>query len=1183
MKTSRFLLLLAALVVAAVVALGQSYVGEVRGVIQDPTGAAISNATVTLRNDATGTVRTTVSNAAGEYLFPQVDPATYTVTVETAGFKKLEHKGVIVATQEKVRLDLRMELGEITQSVSVTTEAPLIENETASNGQVINTQELQDLPNLGRNTFLMSKLTNNVVPSGPPQWNRFQDQIGSSNLSIAGGPIRGNNYLIDGIPITSSENLAMVIPSQSAVQEMKLQENTYDATMGRTGGGVFNTVLASGSNGLHGDALGYLRTTDFTANSYFRNAAGNLPNGQPVDPRLSEQWENWEFSLGGPVVIPKIYNGKNKTFFFVSTEGYLEAQPDTGSFTLPTAAELGGNFQGSGRIIYNPFSGRPCAPSDNCPAGATVIRTPFQNNTIPGSDLSKIGQNILGYLPAPNTNLGAPLGVSNFTGGDTLGNHAEEFIYKLDEDPTQWLRLSGSFLYYKSFEPGGNAMNILPGTGSYRLYRHVDATAVNASITANPTTVFNARYGFNRFPNIYNYPSYGFNQGTLGFPANYVNQIQIPQFPDINLSEIGTRFGNGTHNQIAYYSKNASFGVSKFIGKHNITAGFDYRLIHTDGARFTEAQGLFAFNGIFTQQYNAGTSATTGSDVADMLLGYPSSGSIGTFANTFFFVNYYAGYVQDDIHLTSRLTLNLGLRYEYETGEGESHNNMLVGFNQAAANPIQAQLPAGAGVTANGLPLIAGVNGNPTACCDAVGDKFGPRLGFAYQLNDKTTVRGGWGMFYAPIYFSLDNQYSPGLGQTTTYLASTDGFATPANSLNNPYPNGVLQPASIATGITQQYGSTLYFPDQKRKSGRIQQFSVDVQRQLPWGIVAEVGYVGSRSSDLQFASTSATNGVLPINQLADQYLSQGSALTKKVANPFHGIPGVGGVLGGATVPQAQLLLPFPEYSSVYDSNTGAKAQYDSLNLKAQKRLSHGLQFLSTFTWSRNYDNEFGSGTSNYYNNTDNSVPVYPQNVYNLAAEWALGAGTVPWRYTAAFTYDLPFGTGRTWVNNSKALDYIVGGWSVNGTMIAQAGFPLMVWEPNTNSNIGALEQRPNATGLPATGSGSPESRLNNYINANAFSLAPQYTFGNVSRVIPNYGPGLANWDLSLFKTFTVKERFHGQFRAEALNAFNTPNFNNPYMQFQGVKSSGAPVGNFGRILSQANLPRELQLGIRLYF
>lgn len=1153
----------------------QTYVGTLRGRVQDPGGAVVATANVTLRNEATGVSRTTVSNNSGEYVFAQLEPATYTIEVEASGFKKLVRRGVIISTQQEVGLDLRMEIGAVSESVQVTTEVPVIESATASNGQVLTTQEMQDLPNLGRNSFLMSKLANNVVPSGPPTWDRFQDQIGSSALVIAGGPIRGNNYTVDGVAITSSQNLAIIIPSQSAVQEMKLQENTYDATMGRTGGGVFNTVIASGTNSIHGDVLGYIRPFDLTANEYFNNLAGIA--------KPFESWENWEMSLSGPVVIPKIYNGKNKTFFFVNTEGYVHDQPDAGSAALPTALELTGNFSQSGKTIFDPLSGAPCGPNSNCPAGATVVRMPFPNNIIPPTEISPIGRAILSALPAPNTNLSAPVDQVNYQGTDTLRNHAEEFVYKLDEDPTNWLRFSGSFLYYKSFEPGSNYLNIpIGGSGSYLLYRHVDATALNAIVTPNPTTVVTVRYGFNRFPNIYDYPSYGFDQTKLGFPSSYVSQLQIPEFPAISLSEAGTSFGGGTHQQIAYWSKNASFGVSKATGKHNITMGFDYRLIHTDGAAFSGGPGSFTFNGIFTQQYNSGTSTTTGSDFADALLGYPSAGSAGIIQNTYFYVNYYAGYVQDDIHVNNRLSVNVGLRYEYETGESEQHDNMLVGFNQTAINPIQAVIPSGSGVLAYGVPLIAGVDGNPTACCNALKDKFGPRAGFAYRIDDKTVFRGGWGIFYAPIYFSLDNQFSPGVSQTTTYLASSNGFATPANSLSNPFPTGLLTPVPITQGINGLYGGTLSFPAQNRTQGIVQQFSADIQRQLPWGIGFEIGYIGSRSSHLQYSSTGA--GALPINQVATQYLSMGSGLTQKVNNPFYGTAAGIGALGGTTITEAQLLSPFPEYSAVSDYTNGASAEYDSMILKGQKRLSHGVTFLTTFTWSKNYDNEFGSASSNYYNaDSGSSAPSAPQNVYNLNGEWALGAGTVPWRYTNGFTYQLPFGKGKPWANNSRLLDYTVGGWSFNGIVIIESGFPLFVYQTNANSGIGAGEQRPNATGVAPTTSGSPESRLYTYINPAAFTLAPQYTFGDVSRDIPSLGPGLANWDLSIFKDVTIKERFHSQFRLEAFNAFNTPNFNQPYTLFQGTTSSGAAIGNFGKILSQANLSRELQLGIRLFF
>jgi hypothetical protein len=1162
----RFSPILSALLLSSAV-FGQSFVGGIRGLIQDPGGAVIAGANVTLRNEATNVSRSTVSNNSGEYAFSQVEPATYSIDVEAAGFKKLSRKGVIVGTQQQLAIDLKMELGAVSESVQVTTEVPLIENATASNGQVINTQQITDLPNLGRNAFLLSKLDNNVVPSGPPQWNRFQDQIGSSNLSIGGGPIRGNNYLVDGVPITSSQNLAIIIPAEESVQEMKLQENTYDATMGRTGGGVFNTVLKTGSNDIHGDVFGYLRNTPMTANTFFRNLAGQ--------PRLSETWENWGASLGGPVVIPKIYNGKNKTFFFVSTEGYLEGQPATGNYAVPTVAERMGDFSNAGVTIYDPNTNVPCASG----ASGCVQRSPFPGNMIPAYRISPIGQAMLSYLPLPNYNPNGKVDQNNFVGGDSLGNHAEEFIYKLEEDPTNWLRLNASFMYYKSHEPGGNTLTTLPGSGSYLLDRHVDATAVNAIMTVNPTTVVTARYGFNRFPNIYNYVSQGFDQSKLGLPASYVGAQQIKEFPSVSLSQAGFSYGGGSPSNIVYYSKNASVGVSKYVGKHNLTAGFDYRRINTGGISWSNGFGTFAFNGIFTSSTNQ---SANGVDFADALLGFPSSGSIALNSHENYFVNYYAGYIQDDIRLTNKLTVNLGLRWEYETGEAEQQNNMLVGFNQQAYNPIQGYLPQGSGVNAYGLPLIAGQNGNPTACCNALKDKFGPRFGIAYQINDKTTFRGGWGIFYAPIYFSLDNQYSPGLAQTTTYLASADGNATPANSLTNPYPSGVLRPASIQQGIMQQYGSTTYFPDQNRTQGRIQQFSADIQRQLPFGVAIELGYVGSRSANLQYGSTGTT--YLPLNQVPSQYLSLGSALSAKVANPFFGLPNVGGALAASTVSRAQLLMPFPEYTQVYDAANGASAQYDSMIFKAQKRLTKGMTFLATFTWAKNEDNAFGSGGSNYFNTYSGSTPAsYPQNVYNLNGEWALGAGTTPWRWTGGWTYELPFGKNKLLLSNNRALDYVAGGWQINGTMIISAGFPLFVYQTNNNSLIGAQVQRPNATGVSPSEPGNPEQRLNMYINPAAFSLAPAYTFGNVSRNIPYYGPGLATWDLSVFKNVVVKERFRAQFRAEALNAFNTPDFANPNTQFQGVNSSGQPNGNFGKLTYQANLPRELQLGLRFAF
>ena len=1187
MKSLRYMTFLSALVFSSLLP-AQTFVGAIRGLVKDPGGAVIAGANITLRNEGTNVVQTTVSNTSGEYVFAQVPPATYTIEATAQGFKKLQRPGIIVNTAQQVGLDLQMEIGAVTESVEVTSEAPLMETATASNGTITSTQQIEDLPNLGRNTFLLSKLDNNVIPSGPPAWNRFQDQTGSSNLSIAGGPIRGNNYLIDGVPVTDANNRAVIIPTEEGVQEMKLQTGTYDATMGRTGGGVFNTVIKSGTNDIHGDLLGYYRPTGGTANFFFNNKAGL--------PAVPENWENWAASLGGPIVLPKIYNGKNKTFFFVATEGYLDAQPQAQGFVVPTAAEINGNFSAAGRIIYDPTSNIACGPTSGCPAGATVIRSPFPGNIIPASQINKIGQAMLQNFPSPNQNQNGVIDSINFAGKDSLGNHAEQFVYKLDEDPTQWLRLTGSFLYYKSHEPGGNSLDAPMGNGgtSYLLDRHVDTTTLNGFITINPTTVLTVRYGFNRFPNITDYVDHGFNQTTLGFPASYVNQQQVKEFPSITLSEGGETVGGSGPSNDVFNSRNFLTSLSKNVGRHNLTMGADYRAIKVGGISWGGAEGAFTFNGIFTQQYNVTTASSGGSDIADMLLGYPSAGSIGTAADLYYYVNYYAGYVQDDIRLSNNLTVNLGLRYEYETGEAEQNGNLIVGFNRTALNPIQASLPAGSGVLAYGQPMIQGQQGAPNACCNPPNYKLGPRAGFAYRINDKTTFRGGWGMFWAPTFFSLDTQYSPGLSQTTTYLASADGFATPANSLSNPYPTGIIQPATIQKGVTQQYGGSSYFLDQNRTGGRVQQFSADIQREFPFNIMFEVGYVGSRSARLQ--ETYSGSGYLPINQLPSQYLSMGSALTAKVPNPFYGTPAGIGSLGGATVAASQLLLPYPEYSQVYDATNLASAQYDSLILKVQKRLSKGIVFLSTFTWSREEDNVIGTGGANYYNSCNGpcpSPPAYPQNVYNLGAEWGLGAGFQPLRYTAGFTYELPFGKGKPLMANNRALDYVFGGWKVNGTGIISDGFPLSIWQTNANSGIGTAEQRPNATGASVVSSGSPESLINScgaavnpvcYMNQGAFTLAPAYTFGNTSRVLPALGPGLATWDMSLFKTITIRERYTAQFRAEALNAFNTPGFANPIQQFQGVNSAtGKPNGTFGQITTQMGIPREIQLGLHFTF
>lgn len=1153
----RYIINIGLCVALAATAWGQSYQGGVRGTVTDAQGASIPNAKVTLTDQSTNVSRSTISNSAGEYVFNALDPATYFITAESPSFGRYERRNVVVATQQVVTADVQLQLGAVTQTVLVTQEVPLVESSNASNGQVIDSQKMTDLPNLGRNPFLLAKLSTNVVPVGDPRFNRFQDQSGSSQISIAGGPVRGNNYTIDGVPITDSVNRAVIIPSIEGTDEMKLQENTYDATMGRTGGGVFNTVLKSGSNAFHGSLLGYTRQTDWLANNFFYNASGR--------PRAESPEYNWGGSFGGPIWIPKVYNGRNKTFFFLTTESYRQKSPLSDQYDLPTALEKSGNFSQSKRIIYDPLTSRVCTAADNCPSGVSTVRTPFVGNMIPANRINSVGSAVLGYMPLPQTGV---IDGNNFTGVDTLTDRADEYMAKVDHEVFSWWKLNASYLHYKSREPGGNTLGSVMAASNaspYLLYRKVDATQANSVFTPNPTTVVSLRFGFNRFPNRTNPVSLGFSPTSLGLPASYASSVQAQYFPEFDFSSDTNNFSNVSPSQSVFYSRNFLASVSKFAGRHSLTFGFDYRVIHTDFTNLSYASGQFAFNGVFTQQYPTRTNGT-GLDFADALLGYPSSGQINTTTKLFTSVNYYAGYIQDDFRVNSKLTLNLGLRYEYETGISEANNHYVVGFDGNATNPLSSRVT---GITPKGVIEYAGVNGNPTSCCSPSATKFGPRIGVAYAMNDKTVIRGGWGMFYAPIRFADDATLALGYTQNTPYVASNDSNATPANSLSNPFPSGISQPVGNSNGPLTGIGTSFNFLDQNRTSGLVYQYSLDIQRQLPHNLALELGYIGSTSRHLQASSTSTGN--YDINQVPDSALALGgTVLSSSVANPYYGNGGTG-VVGSRTVAYTQLLRPYSEFGNVGILTNPSHAQYHSMIAKAQKRLSSGLTFLSAFTWSKNMDNEFASG--NFFSG---SVAA-PQDAYDLAAEYSLAVTDTPLRWSNTLSYYLPFGKGKTFLGNSnKVIDLAVGGWQVNFTNIYQTGFPLAIYEStNQNSGLGTGAQRPNATGVSPAVDGSVEARLNNYINPLAFSNTAAYAYGNLSRTINYRGPGMKNWDASVFKNFAVTERFNAEFRAEALNLFNSPQFPNPNTKFGST--------SFGTISTQVNFSRLIQLGVRFSF
>jgi trimeric autotransporter adhesin len=1140
-RTAGAMLLLMGL--AALPLLAQSYYGVVRGLVTDQRGGVLVTAKVTIINEGTAEQRSTTTSGSGEYVFNEVIPATYTVVCEAPGFKKSELKGIVLATQGQVTADLKLEVGQVTESVNVVESAPLVESATASQGQVLDNQKLVDLPNLGRNPFMMSKLSQNVVQVGPPAYNRMEDQSGSSMISIAGGPVRGNNYLLDGIPITDANNRAIIIPTLEAVQEVKIQANTYDAEMARTGGGMFNTLMKSGTNTYHGSLYGHLRRTDWDANAFFSNAAGIPITDQPNT--------TWGASFGGKIWIPHVYDGKNKTFFFLGVEHYDDWSSDSANFNLPTLAERSGDFSKS---FVSP--GGPLVTVTDPLSG-----NPFPGNIIPTSRITAVGGGIAATYPNPVTTP-AYYGANDLTLSSSIKARAVQYTAKFDEDFFPWWRLSLSYLRYYSLEPG-DTWFAQPSTQSgWRLLRRVDTTQLNNVFTLSPTTVVTLRYGFNRFPNFDYNSSQGFNIASLGFGKAYASTI-VPaaaEFPQINMTSIYSLGDSGDWDYYDEASHNFSASVDKFVGgRHSLRGGFDYRKLATSGAGINCTTGCYTFN---TNSSLVGSN--TGVDLADLLLGLPFDRHADTAQTLTDYIPYYAWFVQDNIRFTSKLTVNLGIRWEHEGGVREANNGLLVGFNTTATNAIASQVPS---LSLKGAAEYAGVGGAPTSVGDYNNQKWGPRVGAAYQLNSKTVLRGGYGLFWAPQIYLGGPLATPGYANVTdiTGKSTTD-------VLTNPFPNGLLAPVGNSQGAAVGIGTSLNnLVDPQTKSPRVHQYSVDVQRDLGGGVALEVGYVGSHSTHLTLGQPTVN-----IDALNPSYLSQGAtALNASVTNPFYGVAAVaGGTLSGPTVPAFRLLLPYPAYTAINeifgDTNY---ANYNSMVIKGTKRFSYGLTFLSTFTWSKNMDESSGGVGSSL----NGSPAGAPQNPYTFAGEYSYSNVDTPVRWATSVSYELPIGKGKGLLNtNNRALDLLVGGWVINTVSVYQTGFPLQIYQNNANSQYGYGVQRPNMTSTPPGTSGSVENRLYDYINPAAFSVAPAASFGNTPRTLGSLrGPGEKNWDISIFKNFVIKERLKAQFRTEALNAFNSPYFYSP--------NTNLSSGTFGQINSQANFARQLQLALRVSF
>jgi trimeric autotransporter adhesin len=1132
----------------------QSYQAEVRGLVTDPSSAVVSGAKVELIDLAKHVSRFAVSDSAGQYVFNQVDPATYQLQVESTGFKRFSRTDIVVGTQQSVTVDVALEVGGTSETVEVSAAEPALDQTNGSTSTALEERTLSDLPTSsgnGRNQYTVINVSQNVLPV--IRGSGFIDQSDTSTVSVAGSPECTNLYLVDGVPITDTINRPTIIPITEATQELKVQVTTYDAEVGRTGGGVYNTLLKSGTNDLHGSLYGVTRQSVFDANDFFFNREGIA---RPDTPFYS-----YAGSLGGPVLVPHVYDGRNKTFFFVAEEGFRQRQFIPSNYQVPTDLERRGDFSQSGIAIYDPY-----AQTKN--ADGTITRQPFPGNVIPPQLLNQVGLNIVSYYPHPNLH-GLPSGAINYTLPATAPEErGDEFVGKIDQQFSKWWSANASYLHYGSLIPFGDALGTLPGSGSITYNRHVDATQLNNIFTLNPTTLLSVRFGFNRFPNTILPLSANFSPTNLGLPAyNY----QYDFFPPVSVTNF-TPLSVNTATIDFWYSRNLFTQIAKEVGRHSIKAGVDFRSLNLAYTDLSNAPGSFSFTGQFTQ--SSPSVQNGGSAIADLLLGLPVSGQIESSQRFQQYIHYWGAYIEDEFRVTPHLTLNAGLRYEYETGLKDAHNNEVIGFNETIPSPLSSYLPG----TVGGLEFAGTGAGDETGHPSKL--KFAPRVGYAYSVGQQTTIRGGFGIFYAPLRYDATAALESGFTSETQLISSNDNYETPAPgfTLNNPFPGGPKPPTGNANGLLTGIGNPIAAYAGNIKSPVIYQFSTGVQHELPGKIVIEADYVGSRGRNLLPSPQGGGSyspgggGRTNIDQLNPSYFFLGStALSAPVANPFYQ-PGGPGLIGEQTVPYQQLLLPYPQFASVNLITTDSSSSYNSVAVRAERRFSAGLTFLATYTWSRNYDGSYEtaspSGTSNFG----------PQNIYNLKAEYGRSFIDVPNRFTLAASYVLPFGKGARFLNSGGWWNSVISGWQLSAVTYYQNGFPLNITQNNLNSSIGAAVQRPDVNpGVSAATSGSLSERVDGYINPDAFIEVPEYQFGNVPKAssLRGPGPGSGNWDVTLLKAVSLTERLKFTFRAEADNVFNHPWFALP----------NTVLGNaaFGVITSTYNQPRSLQLGGRITF
>ena len=1188
---------------------------SITGHVFDPSGAAVSGADIKVISTTTGSVYTAGSDSAGIYQLPFVPIGTYTLSVEQSGFKKYVQEGIALVAEQKAVIDVTLQLGAVTQSVSVVANAPILQPESGDRSATISNVRLDPEVFRGQNTIVTTWFTPGATITTGVQKIRPWDNLGTQSTIINGGTAggggnlqtsqgAGNQVMVNGISINRGGNGTGYNAMASTVDQVTVVGTLYDAQYGWSTGGHINTITKGGSNTWHGHGYDYLQNTLFNAEDWTSKIAGTG--------RLPWHINMYGGEIGGPL-------RKDKFFVYTGYQMIWQVQRDPETHETPTAAMRQGNFNGvmfggSQITLYDPSTTSNCSSSSPGTACRLTSGPLVSGNIV--QQINPIAAKAMTYMSLPNTTgvtSTCPSGVTSaqagglcgtFAGNLVSGPQSRKFIdyfpeytgradWNLSDKTHAFFQFSKNDLWETRGWVYSTVSYIDPADVFPPLFRSNQFYDLQVTHTFNPTTVLELRHGMDRYPNGYSIPSYfAFDPTTLGFSSTFGNEV-THIFPAIGISNFaGTGISGANYTASDIWTTEAVLAHTR--GHHNLRVGFQ----RFDLADYLEAMGfsngLFNFDGYYTNANPYGSIGTSGYSLADFELGFPTpdfSNYISEAAYPEYWEHEYSLFVQDDWHVNRKFTLNLGLRWDYEGPVHDKYNRLLNGFCTTCANPLGyvGSYTNYYGTTSTvgqlvGGPTYAGVGGAPSGIFNRKLDNFGPRIGFAHDLGHDTVLRGGWGIIYGQQL--LEPGAAPGFSNTTNLTAySTVGvYDSTHYPLSNPFPSGLAPIYGSGYGLASNIGKSISFPDPNMDVPRTQQFSLEVQHSVGRDWMFSLAYVGSRTSRLMVTEP------LDYVPLADLPWTpsfqpnptgySASALSFKVNNPFLAtVPATspyynlltGTNLIQSTITQSQLLYPYPEFSAVNELYVPiGRSHYNSMQLEVNKRLSMGLEFSANFTWSKQL---FAMGFLN---------PQDPKPAQTIAQY------DCPRQVKINFAYFAPFGPGKKFLNQTNpVVSRIVSGWSLSATPMLMDGFPMAT--PSGVMPTGAPQSTPNPTLShwfntcveKADGSGVYSTGLCSVDSTPAWKILQTNQLYEWSPYMHGVRwPGVHRLDASIKKETTIKERWQLTYRADFINAFNSSEWVN-------LGATGYSTNTFGFVGPPANPPsddpRVIEMSLQLRF